>query len=52
MTLVTLGPTGWFFIDWFSQNYDKLPVAFVAALLCTILATIYWMNAIWPPKRD
>lgn len=46
MTLVTLGPTGWFFIDWFSQNYDKLPVAFVAALLCTILATIYWMNAI------
>ena len=52
MTLVTLGPTSWFFIDWFSQNYDKLPVAFVAALLCTILSTVFWMNAIgcyWVP---
>ncbi len=46
MTLVTLGPVGWFFINWSSESYDKLPVVFVAALLCTILSTIFWMNAI------
>ena len=46
MTLVTLGPVGWFFINWSSESYDKLPVVFVVALLCTILSTIFWMNAI------
>lgn len=46
MTLVTLGPIGWFFINWSSESYDKLPLVFVAALLCTILSTIFWMNAI------
>ena len=52
MTVVTLGPISWFFIDWFSQNYDKLPALFVASLFCIILSTVYWMNAIWPPKWD
>lgn len=55
MTLVTLGPIGWFFIHWSSGNYDKLPFVFVASLICTILSTIFWMNAIrwdWEDEGD
>ena len=50
MTLATLWPIGWFFMHWSSKNYNKLPAVFVAALLCTILSTIYWMNIIRPPR--
>lgn len=45
-TLVSFGPVGWFFIDYFSKRYDRLPSLFLWSIALTILSTVVWVLAI------
>lgn len=42
LSAVSLGPVGWFFVDYYSQRYERLAFLFVTALLLSILSTVFW----------
>ena len=41
-SIVSLGPVGWFFVDYYSQRHERLAFLFVTALLLSILSTVFW----------
>ena len=52
MTFVSLGPIGWFFVDVLSEKYDRLLQLFVISIICAVLSTVFWINALRLPKWD
>ncbi len=43
LSFVSLGPIGWFLIDYYSHRYDRLVFLFVSSLLLSILSTLLWV---------
>ena len=42
LTLVSIGPIGWFFIDLFEKRYDRLVFLFVVSLALAVICAVFW----------
>ena len=42
LTLVSLGPIGWFFVDLLERRYDRLIFLFVASIIVTAICAAFW----------
>jgi len=42
LTLVSLGPIGWFFVDLLERRYDRLIFLFVTSIIVTAICAVFW----------
>ena len=43
LTIVSLGPIGWFFIDLSIERYDRMTFLFTVSIILTIATTLFWI---------
>jgi hypothetical protein len=43
LTLVSIGPIGWFFLDLADQRYDRLRKLFIISLVVCSISTCFWV---------
>lgn len=41
-TIISLGPIGWFVVDFLSMQYERLLFLFCISILLVILTTVFW----------